>query len=105
MQGIGAHCVGASWVMHRLCWLCLFDFGLVKAFLNLGPNCWTNYLILCAFARKKEGAWNKTFQVKGPCIALISSFHLGLLTHWKIHLFSWLLWDSGEQEGNGPKER
>lgn len=105
MQGIRTHCVGASWVMHRLCWLCISGFGLVRAFLNLGPSCWTNCLVLYAFAPKKEAAWNKTCQVKGPCIVLMSSCHLGLLTQWKMHLFSWLVWDSGEQEVNGPKER
>lgn len=86
MQGIGPHFVGASWVMHRLCWLCIFNFGLVRAFLNLGPSCWTNCLVLYAFAHKKEAAWNKTFQVKDPFIVLTSSCHLGLLTRWEIHL-------------------
>lgn len=67
--------------MYRLCWLCIFDFGFVRDFLNMGPSCCTNYLVLFAFAHKKEAAWSKTFQVRGPCIVLISSCHLGLLTH------------------------
>lgn len=54
MQGIGTHCVGASWMMHRLCWLCIFDFGLVRAFLNLGSSCWTNCLVLYSFVHKKR---------------------------------------------------
>lgn len=101
MQGIGTHCVGASWVMHRLCWLCIFDFGLVRAFPNLGPSCWTNCLVLYAFAHKKRLLGTKHSRWK---ILALSFYPPAILVCWHTGK-STCSPGSGEQEVNGPKER
>lgn len=89
----------ASYVIHWLCWLCVFGFGLFRAFLSLGPICWRNCLVLYAFAYKRGCLEENVLGERSlhfPSI-LLPFCHLDLVTCCKIHLFPWLIWGSGEQ--------
>lgn len=58
---------------HWLCWLCIFGFGLFRAFLSLGPSCWRNCLVLYALRISKRLLGTRRSRWKILAFSLYSS--------------------------------